>query len=451
MSRLRSDAIRAHHPPLLTSSGAVAVSFVILAAAVNVSAAASSWSSFGHDLNNSRANAQETAFNNSTTLSVLWNVSLGGAITGTPAVVKGVLYVGTWKSHFFAVNATTGAKIWDFSVGRPVDSSPAVAGGMVFFGDSGAVLHALNASTGVQVWSNLTDPAAQAHSWGSPSVAKGLVVIGTASDQECTCYSGTLDFRGSISAYNMTTGARVWKTFTTPPGRTGAAVWSTPAIDLVTNSVHFGTGNAYTSPAGNMTDAMVSVNLTTGAINWVHQFRAGDVWIPNNKVGPDADFAASPNLFFIHGQRVVGEAAKDGIYRVVFRSNGTSIWNASKPVGGSFEVPATALGNGRIYQSYAYGGVVRAIYQTNGTVNWSVSFGIGAWHTSYADLRVFVGDERGVLHMLDARNGNSLWANNLGGGKIQSGIAIAQGHAFVGTEGSGFGATDGRLLALTPG
>src|ERR1017187_6945304 len=49
----------------------------------------------------------------------------------SPAVVNGVVYVGSYDNNVYALNAGTGAMLWQFTTGGSVDSSPAVSNGLV--------------------------------------------------------------------------------------------------------------------------------------------------------------------------------------------------------------------------------------------------------------------------------------------------------------------------------
>ncbi|MHB8585848.1 MAG: hypothetical protein ACYDDF_08450 [Thermoplasmatota archaeon] len=169
--------------------------------------------------------------------------------------------------------------------------------------------------------------SSKGHTHGSPALARGRVIIGVASDQEILTYKGIVNFRGSIVPYNATTGAKIWQTHTTAPGTTGAPVWATPAVDLASNTVFLGTGNAYTLPASLTTDRMMAANLTTGAIFWSRQATPGDSYTDANPNGPDYDFGASPNLFIVHGHLIAGEGSKSGVCFARYVSNGAQLWN----------------------------------------------------------------------------------------------------------------------------
>jgi outer membrane protein assembly factor BamB len=84
----------------------------------------------------------------------LWNYTTGNYVYSSPAIVDGVVYVGSYDGKVYALNATTGVQVWNYtaSIGG-VYSSPAVAGGVVYVGShSAGNVYALNATTGAQVW-----------------------------------------------------------------------------------------------------------------------------------------------------------------------------------------------------------------------------------------------------------------------------------------------------------
>lgn len=134
-------------------------------------------------------------------------------------------------------------------------------------------------------------------------------------------------------------GEQVWRTYmiadaATPKSRNargtqlwgpaGAAVWSAPTIDPATRSLHVATGDGYTTPAAPMTDAIVALDLSTGAIKWATQVTAGDAYTmackttdPTNcpeKPGPDHDFGQSAMLVTLAaGKRVLVAGQKSGV------------------------------------------------------------------------------------------------------------------------------------------
>ena len=148
----------------------------------------------------------------------LWNHTIGAVaslISGSPAVVNGIVYAGSNNASnrkLYALNVTDGSEIWNFSVGLSV-SSPAVANDTVYLGSTNGRLYAVNATNGSSIW-NFTVPGDVVYA-SSAAVAGGVVYIG---------YDGN-GGDGSLHALNTTTGVEIWShTFS------GYIVDSSPAV-----------------------------------------------------------------------------------------------------------------------------------------------------------------------------------------------------------------------------
>src|SRR3954452_25584802 len=149
------------------------------------------WSSYGHDLANSRSQPAEKTLTTTVvpTLSKAWafSASQGGGdgdFTGTPVVAGGCLYIASTTGWVFAVNADTGQKVWSTKVdktGNGVTSSPAVAEGKVFVAvgrTSKPYVAALDQRTGKVRWQRITQTQDGADTYGSPVVVDGVLFEG---------------------------------------------------------------------------------------------------------------------------------------------------------------------------------------------------------------------------------------------------------------------------------
>jgi quinohemoprotein ethanol dehydrogenase len=137
-----------------------------------------------------------------------------------PLVVDGVMYVTTAWSKVYALDATSGKQLWFFDPQIPkergvdaccdvVNRGAAVYKGRVFFGTVDGRLIALDARTGKQVWSVQTTPTDRAYTiTGAPRVIKDKVIIGNG--------GGEFDARGFVTAYDTTTGKKVWRFYLVP-------------------------------------------------------------------------------------------------------------------------------------------------------------------------------------------------------------------------------------------
>src|SRR5713101_4600969 len=86
-------------------------------------------------------------------LALAWRASTWNSIYGSsPAVVAGVVYVGSYDG-LFAFSASSGGLLWMSPTGREIyASSPAVANGRVFVGAMDGALYAFDATSGALLW-----------------------------------------------------------------------------------------------------------------------------------------------------------------------------------------------------------------------------------------------------------------------------------------------------------
>jgi polyvinyl alcohol dehydrogenase (cytochrome) len=320
----------------------------------------------GHDIGNTRDMPDEHAIGpaNVLRLTPAWSIAIAG-VRGTPAVAGGSVYFADLSGKLRAVAAATGRVVWSADIsaytgiaGSFSRDSPAVYGDELVLGDTstpghGAYEFAVNRYTGRLLWRTETDGDVAAIMTSSPVVYRGVVYVGVSSDEELlTTLPGfkCCTFRGSVVAMNAATGRILWKTYTVPGGYSGGAVWgSTPAVDPASDLLYAGTGNNYTVPAGVCTspdekncaqpaaadhsDAVLALNLATGAIRWSKPTLTSDVYTdvcdrkPNTGCGPDFDFGSGPNLIRLpSGRQLVGIGQKSGVYWALDPCTGAVVW-----------------------------------------------------------------------------------------------------------------------------
>ena len=303
------------------------------------------WASAGHDLRNSRYQAEEEKLSTKTVggLQKKWELNTSGDVTASPAVDGNFLYFPDSAGFLYKVNGKTGALVWKKPVsdytgiaGDTSRATPAVSGSLLIYGNQAGKLmqfgqpnikpgrvFALNKNTGAPVWSTIVDDTAYAIVTQSPIVAKGKVYVGVASNEEL--WAGFIPkaywqwaFRGSVVALDLATGAKKWQTFTVPEGYYGGSVWgSTGAVDLKRNTVYMATGDNFWAPASaqacaaaaysnhtnplacmpvdNYFDAVVALDLDTGKIKWGKQGLPYDVWNVGCGLNIPGVFTVPPN------------------------------------------------------------------------------------------------------------------------------------------------------------
>src|SRR6185503_10306341 len=154
---------------------------------------------------------------------------------------------------------------------------------------------------------------------GSPVVVGDRLIVPISSIEEAAAMSKAYScctFRGSVAALDLKTGKLLWKTsMIDEPLRTlrdkpgggklqgpaGAAVWSAPTVDRKRGLVYVVTGDSYTDVETTGDDAIVALDLKTGAMRWRRQVTEHDNFVmgcgPRSQsgncptpMGPDYDF-----------------------------------------------------------------------------------------------------------------------------------------------------------------
>jgi polyvinyl alcohol dehydrogenase (cytochrome) len=233
------------------------------------------------------------------------------------------VYVGSQNGTVYALDAALGCIRWMVAAKGGVRTAITVGNGLVYFGDTAANVYAVEAQTGTTRWVRSVETHPLARITGSVTLHDGRLYVPTSSyeesqgaDPQYACCT----FRGSVSALDATTGVVLWKTYMLPDepkprgkstagvalwGPSGAAVWSAPTIDARRGLVYVATGNLYSGPAQPSANAVVAVDLKTGAVRWSKQMTAGDVYVSNCRAGnpncpemngPDLDFGSPPML-----------------------------------------------------------------------------------------------------------------------------------------------------------
>lgn len=85
-------------------------------------------------------------------LKVAWEFPTKNAIEGTPAIVNGIVYIGSTDKHVYAVDLVTGKQVWKTLLGSPIKASVGVHKGRLYVGDVDAKFHCLDTKDGKKLW-----------------------------------------------------------------------------------------------------------------------------------------------------------------------------------------------------------------------------------------------------------------------------------------------------------
>ena len=250
----------------------------------------------------------------------LWSFQTRDRVKADPVVENGVVYVGSYDGHFYALDAKTGKPVWVFpetqgktkkpaefeivnqdakpdpattqakptpapeaikdsptDVGGFSYSSAAIYNGVIFVGNLDYRLYALDAATGKMLWRYKTEAPVTS----SPTVA------------DATVYFGSND--GNVYAINIENPKQ-------PTVR-----WKVPTRDWVNSSVRLDEGTAF---IGSNDRRLYALDAKSGAARWSFATRGPAISVP----------AVFKNLVFIAG------GAGDGTIYALNKKTGDLHW-----------------------------------------------------------------------------------------------------------------------------
>jgi outer membrane protein assembly factor BamB len=101
-----------------------------------------------------RGNALQTGLASSSLpdeIDVLWKFETKDSIEGTPAVARGVVYIGSTDENLYAIDLATGKQKWAYKA-APMKAPVTVHGDAVYVGDGDGKFHCVDAATGTKRW-----------------------------------------------------------------------------------------------------------------------------------------------------------------------------------------------------------------------------------------------------------------------------------------------------------
>lgn len=483
----------------------------------NTNAAANAWSGWSPQADNTRFQSGRGAAITASDISRLtlrWAFGFPDASSAwaQPSVASGTVYVGSQNGTVYALSATAGCVHWTFAATGGVRTAITIGDGLVYFGDTAANVYAVNAQSGARRWLRSVDSHPLARITGSVTLHDGRLYVPTSSyeesqgaDPQYACCT----FRGSVTALDAGTGAVIWKTYMLQDdtkqrgtssagvplwGPAGAAIWSAPTIDARRGLVYVATGNLYSGPAQPRANAVVALDLKTGAVRWSKQMTAGDIYVSNCRAGnsncpeangPDVDFGSPPMLARTSAGRdliVIGQKSGVG-FALDPEKMGEIVWEYRAGRGGVLGGIewGSAVDAERAYFAVSdillpQPGGLHAVTLTTGQRAWfapprpplcGTGRGCNAAQSAAVTVipgAVFSGSNDGALRVYSTADGAILWefdsnrefttVNGVpgrGASMIGPGPVVAGGMVFVS---SGYGAFGGRpgnvLLAFAP-
>ncbi|MGP0072509.1 MAG: PQQ-binding-like beta-propeller repeat protein [Bryobacteraceae bacterium] len=407
-------------------------------------------------------------------LKLKWAFNLGDVTTARsqPAIVGDRVFIATAAGAVYSLDADTGCTRWGYQAGQAGVRSGLTFGEAngapaVFFGDTSATVYALNAQSGELIWKVRPVDHFATMATATPRYYKGVVYQPFSSFEEVMGPDpkyGCCTFRGSVVALDAGTGKKIWQSFTileaakpthkNPAGTqqlgpSGAGVWSSPTIDEQLGVLYVATGDNYSDPPSNTSDAILAMQLKTGELLWSKQLTENDAFntacgspqpgnCPEAK-GPDFDFGQPPILVNLGGgQRALVIGQKSGMVHAVDPDQkGKILWQTrageGSALGGSQW--GSASDGQKVYVAIADAGI-----------------GAVADPKSPQGFRLTLDPKKGGgLHALDLKTGKIVWsAKGVPCAEGKTACSPAQSAAVTAIPGVIFsGSVDGHLRAYS--
>lgn len=463
-------------------------------------------------------------------LELAWSIAFPdtSSMRAAPVIVGStVFYSATDAGRVFALDTETGCAKWVYEAGTRLRSSMAYDSqdgeATLVFGDQRGMVYSLNAATGEANWvasGQATDN--QAMITGTPVIVDDKIIVPLSGSGVVTGGNPKFeccDNHGAVTALSLASGEKLWEYHTMPSadyngmvsstgvkqrGPSGAPIWTTPTVDAKRGQVIVTTGENTSHPTTETSDAIIALDLETGAENWVFQALENDMWNfscsakgPNCIILPDTnsvdfDFGGPAILVESDGKELLVAGQKSGDLWALDPATGTVVWNQrvgeGTALGGNhwgiatdFERafmtindPANIIENGYagLYSFFLGSGEPSWSYQVTPECNEQRSdrlrrcetlFGFSATPLS-VDGAVITAGLDGRLFVFDSQTGDQLFkydtvkdyetvngVEGYGGSIDSHSIAAGAGMVFVGSGYGSFGQVSGNvLLAFKP-
>jgi len=435
-----------------------------------------SWSGWSPDVTNARFQSTQGAgisLNDIPRLKLKWAFSLGDGVVARsePSVAGNRVFLGTQNGAVYSLDAKTGCIYWTAQTDAGIRSTLAYGAESgpgkqpaVYFG-AGRQAYAFDAASGKLLWKTTVDDYFSASITAAPQLHRGVLYVSVSSAEEAVAAMASYEcctFRGSVSALDAATGKVLWKTYTIAEapkptkksktgvqlrGPSGAGVWSTPTFDEKRNAIYVATGDNYSDPATDTSDAVLAMDAKTGKILWSRQLTSNDAYtvgcgIPGkvncpDTAGPDVDFGQPPILVSLpNGKRELVLGQKSGVAHALDPDRqGAILWQ-------------TRLGKGGPL----------------GGMQWGSAADRDHMYAAISDIYVRVDDPKapdgfrtvpnpdptGGLYALRLTTGEKLWSANPSACGDRKGCSSAHSQAVTVIPGAVFsGSMDGHLRAFS--
>lgn len=306
---------------------------------------------------------------------VVWRFACEDEVRSSPHVRDGMLYIGSYDTNLYALDAASGEFRWKRATLGGISSSPTTWGDLVIVGSEDGQLYAFESRKGVQKWTFRASRAVRS----SPRVEDRIIYVGS-DDQH-------------IYAIDGLNGRLLWKYRAWMPVRSSAAI-----------------GNGLIA-IGSSDGHLYALDAFNGSLRWKHRTQQGIISSP----------AIGDGLIFV--------GSMDGNVYALDSEGGWPVWRFKT---GHYVNASPALVGTRLFVGGVDGNFY-ALEAKTGKLQWKFESGTQITSSArVAEGRVYFGGADGAIYALDAATGSLIWKHGTGGPVVSS-PAIANGMVYIGS------------------
>ena len=284
-----------------------------------------------------------------------------------PLVIDDRLYIGDGEA-LTALDLETGETLWSFDTEGEVSTAISHASidgeDHLFFSTRSGGVYSISAEQPMENWFTRAGGKSTSTYSGSPLLVGDQIFVPVASTEiglAVIPFFGCCKDSGAVVALDVRTGETNWflRTIQEPAkpvgygflfvrrfAPSGAPVWGAPTYDAKRRLIYFGTGQNYSLPASDTSDAIFAVDELSGEVRWVTQFTEDDAynlacdisrahWNCPSPAGPDVDFGAPPILYETRdGRDILLAGQKSGVLHAIDPDDGSVLWSKKLGRGG---------------------------------------------------------------------------------------------------------------------
>ena len=317
---------------------------------------------------------------------IKWKFHTNGKVLSSPAVVAGVVYIGSTDGHLYAIDANSGTQKWKFPTKGRIVSSPAIDSGTVYFESYDGKFYAVDVATGKSKWQFETGGErrfAGKHLHGIDPAGETMPDPFDSFLSSATVWNGNVYFGsgdGNIYALDANSGALRWKF------HTGDVVHASPAIS---NGVLF---------IGSWDSYFYALDALTGKEKW--RFKTGEDHEIYNQVGIQSSAAVADGMVYF--------GCRDSNFYALDAETGKQKWSFNNK--GSWVVSSPAVRNGAVYFATSDSTMFHALDAKSGAPIFSLNLKWGMFSSPAVVANVaYVGTREGKLFAIDLNQKSVAW------------------------------------------